>query len=117
MMDDAESWLMVEATLHKRERTAEARWSMLFKLKVSPRATVQQKKIALLFLVEEMKLVINDRLDNKGLKMLASALEEMWWCLDITKYSTKETWLHTFMSSLLQAIQSNYRFYTFELFI
>jgi hypothetical protein len=50
---------------------------MLFKLKVSPRATVQQKKIALLFLVEEMKLVINDRLDNKGLKMLASALEEM----------------------------------------
>lgn len=44
MMDDAESWLIVESTLHKWERTSEARRSILLKLNVSPRAEVWKKK-------------------------------------------------------------------------
>lgn len=59
---------MGEPALHKRERTLEAERSILRKLNVSPRAITSKKKISLLFLVGEMRLVENDRLDDKEQK-------------------------------------------------
>lgn len=78
MMNGTELWLMVEPALHKRERTSEAGRSILCKLNVSPRAIMSKKKIALLFLVGEIRLVINDRIDNK---------EQKSWLLHLERWS------------------------------
>lgn len=83
---------MGEPALNKRERTLEAERSILRKLNVSPRAITSKKNIALLFLVGEMRLVENDRLDDKEQQIkLATALEERRCCLDVAKYSLQET--------------------------